>query len=247
MHRFFIEPEDIEGNIGRIKGSDAHHLNKVLRLNPGDEIMLCNGRGLDFRSVIQTVEKEEILVEILDSRPNATEPNVRVSLFQGIPKSSKMELIIQKCVELGIYELIPIQTLRCVAKINEGKDSEKKTLRWQRIAEEAAKQSRRGIIPMVSSPISFNQSVMYSKADVKLIFWEEENTKSLRKILEELNFKPETVAMIIGPEGGLEKSEVELAEKHGWISVSLGSRILRTETAGMAALTAIMYHLEELE
>mgnify|MGYP001098354522 FL=1 len=134
MHRFFIEPEDIEGNIGRIKGSDAHHLNKVLRLNPGDEIMLCNGRGLDFRSVIQTVEKEEILVEILDSRPNATEPNVRVSLFQGIPKSSKMELIIQKCVELGIYELIPIQTLRCVAKINEGKDSEKKTLRWQRIA-----------------------------------------------------------------------------------------------------------------
>ncbi|MGI6539020.1 MAG: 16S rRNA (uracil(1498)-N(3))-methyltransferase [Caldicoprobacterales bacterium] len=247
MHRFFIEPEDIEGNIGRIKGSDAHHLNKVLRLNPGDEIMLCNGRGLDFRSVIQTVEKEEILVEILDSRPNATEPNVRVSLFQGIPKSSKMELIIQKCVELGIYELIPIQTLRCVAKINEGKDSEKKTLRWQRIAEEAAKQSRRGIIPMVSSPISFNQAVMYSKADVKLIFWEEENTKSLRKILEELNFKPETVAMIIGPEGGLEKSEVELAEKHGWISVSLGSRILRTETAGMAALTAIMYHLEELE
>lgn len=247
MHRFFIEPEDIEGNIGRIKGSDAHHLNKVLRLNPGDEIMLCNGRGLDFRSVIQTVEKEEILVEILDSRPNATEPNVRVSLFQGIPKSSKMELIIQKCVELGIYELIPIQTLRCVAKINEGKDSEKKTLRWQRIAEEAAKQSRRGIIPMVSSPISFNHAVMYSKADVKLIFWEEENTKSLRKILEELNFKPETVAMIIGPEGGLEKSEVELAEKHGWISVSLGSRILRTETAGMAALTAIMYHLEELE
>ena len=158
-----------------------------------------------------------------------------------------METIIQKCVELGVYNIMPITTSRAVVKVAGNKEKEKKALRWQRVAEEAAKQSRRGILPRVHTPASFEQAVQQCRADLKVIFWEEEREQSLRKQLQNSTTKPDSIAILIGPEGGLEEEEINLAKQHGWVSASLGARILRTETAGMAVLAAIMYQMEELE
>lgn len=247
MHRFFISPEAIESNTCIITGTDAHHIQNVLRLKTGEEIMLCNSQGTDYRAVIREISKGHVRVELTESSPSKTEPDLKVTLLQGLPKASKMETIIQKCVELGIYDIIPITTARTVVRISSGRDAEKKTARWQRISEEAAKQCGRGIIPKVHSPLTFDQAVKSCQAGLKIIFWEEEKSQSLRLILQSQAEKPDSIAILIGPEGGLEEDEVIMAEKHGWVSASLGTRILRTETAGMAVLAAIMYQMEELE
>ncbi|HHU77975.1 MAG: 16S rRNA (uracil(1498)-N(3))-methyltransferase [Caldicoprobacterales bacterium] len=247
MHRFFVEPEQISGSTAVIAGDDAHHIQNVLRLHIGEEIILCNGRGTDYRAVIQSMGKEQVRTELLSSEPSGTEPVTKVTLLQALPKASKMETVIQKCVELGMYELIPISTVRTVVRLANARDGEKKRIRWQRISEEAAKQSGRGIIPQIHTPVSFEETVAHLKSDLKIILWEEERENSLRKVLQGLIDRPASVAMLIGPEGGLDQKEADLARQHGWTTVSLGSRILRTETAGMAALAAIMYQLEELE
>ncbi|MDD2503509.1 MAG: 16S rRNA (uracil(1498)-N(3))-methyltransferase [Clostridia bacterium] len=247
MHRFFVEPGQIQGNICKITGDDAWHIQKVLRLGIDEEIILCDSQGMDYIAVIQFVDKSLIQVKIVSQAPSKAEPKIEVSLLQALPKSSKMETIIQKCVELGIYEILPITTMRTVVRISDDRDARKKVQRWQKVAEEAAKQSKRGIIPHIYEPIGIQQAVNECNADLKLLFWEEEKEQSLHSLLHSQVFAPKSTAMLVGPEGGLDNSESELAKQHGWVSVSLGSRILRTETAGMAALAAIMYHWREWE
>jgi 16S rRNA (uracil1498-N3)-methyltransferase len=247
MHRFFVPSDKISGRIGMITGDDAHHIQRVLRLEAGDRITLCDGRGMDYQAVIQDVSKGQVRVELTGKNPSGTEPNLQVTLLQGLPKASKMETIIQKCVELGIHEVIPITTSRTVVRIPDGREGEKKASRWQRVAEEASKQSRRGILPQVHAPKTFDQAIQACQADWKIILWEEEKKQSLRRVLQSQSSMPESIAILIGSEGGLEEEEVFLARQYGWISASLGPRILRTETAGMAALAAIMYQMEELE
>ncbi len=247
MHRFFVGPEQILDNIGKITGDDAHHIQRVLRLGIGEEITLCDSHGTDYQGLIQHVYKNLIEVKIVGTASSGTEPKIQLSLLQGLPKASKMEVIIQKCVELGIYEVLPITTLRTVVRISDERDARKKAQRWQKVAEEAAKQSKRGIIPHVSEPVSIKQAIKECNADLKLLFWEEEKELSLHKVLHSQVTPPKSIALLIGPEGGLDNSEVELARQHGWQSLTLGSRILRTETAGMAVLAAIMYHWEEWE
>ena len=247
MHRFFVNPEAIDGNTCVITGTDAHHIQNVLRLKIGKEIIVCNSRGTDYRAVIQEMSSGLIRVELTDNMSSTAEPKLKVTLMQGLPKSSKMEIIIQKCVELGIYEILPIITARTVVKIESERDAGKKVLRWQRIADEAAKQCGRGILPLVHNPISFEQAVEMCQADLKIIFWEEEREQSLRLALQSQAYKPGSIAILIGPEGGLEEKEVQMAKQYGWVSASLGARILRTETAGIAVLAAIMYQMEELQ
>ena len=247
MHRFFVGPEQIQGDTAVIIGDDAHHIHRVLRLMSGEEVTLCDGQGMDYHAVIQTADKGLVEVKVLNSNPSDTEPKTRVTLLQGLPKSAKMETIIQKCVELGIYDIQPVTTLRTVVRIADDRDGEKKTQRWQRISEEAAKQSKRGRIPRVWTPAPLHQAIGSCQADLKLILWEEEKNQSLRQALHRQETSPKSVAVLVGPEGGLDESEVELVIQHGWIPTTIGNRILRTETAGMAVLAAIMYHLGEWE
>jgi 16S rRNA (uracil1498-N3)-methyltransferase len=247
MHRFFIPKDNISGTVAIIEGDDAHHIQKVLRLRTGEKIVLCDGRGMDYIVAIQSMQKGQVIGQVTDTRPVITEPRTRVTLIQGLPKGSKMEVVIQKCVELGIYNIVPVHTERAVVRIDDEKNIAKKLLRWQRIAEEAAKQSQRGIIPEISQPVSFNEAVSNISAKLKLILWEGEREQSLRKVLESYPEKPDSIAMLVGPEGGLDAGEVDLAREHGWLSVTVGSRILRTETAGMAVLSAIMYAMEDME
>jgi 16S rRNA (uracil1498-N3)-methyltransferase len=247
MHRFFVDPEQIKDSIGKITNDDAHHIQRVLRLGVGEQITLCDGQGMDYLGLIQHIDKGLVEVKIVSETPNETEAKIKVSLLQGIPKASKMETIIQKCVELGIYEVLPITTARTVVRISDEKDARKKAQRWQKVAEEAAKQSKRGMIPHVSLPIPFQQAVRECSSDLKLLFWEEEKELSLHEVMHSQVSPPKSIAMLIGPEGGLDNSEIELARQHGWLSLTLGSRIMRTETAGMAVLAAIMYHWREWE
>lgn len=247
MHRFFINPDQIKDSIGEISGEDAHHIKSVLRLEAGEYITLCDCQGMDYQALIQDADNDIIKVKLVNCCPSGTEPKTKVTLMQGLPKSAKMEIIIQKCVELGIYEIVPVTTIRTVVRIADANSAYKKAGRWQRVAEEAAKQSKRGVIPQVYEPVSFEKAVNDCNAELKLLFWEEEKEQSLAKVLLKQNPSPESIAILIGPEGGLDNSEVELAGRHGWISVTIGSRILRTETAGMAVLSAIMYHLGEWE
>jgi len=173
------------------------------------------------------------------------EPKVRVTLYQGLPKGQKLELVIQKCVELGIARIVPVITDRVVVKLDSG-DAERKALRWRKIAEEAAKQSGRGIIPEITVPIDFRRACDESQDSVKVILWEMERENSLRRVLEGRG-KSQRISVLIGPEGGLSVKETEYAMGRGWERVTIGPRILRTETAGLAVLSAIMYAMEEME
>lgn len=244
MNRFFVAPEQINGSAARILGEDVKHIGKVLRLATGDELMLCDGAGMDYLAKIEALHKDEILVAILQSMPSEAEPKHRVTLYQGLPKAGKMELILQKCVELGVFAVVPVAAKRSVVKINP-KEFEGKRARYQRVAYEAAKQARRGIIPEVLSLApSFAQAGMAAH-DLLLIADEEEHAASLKQVLSSRQNALD-IGLVIGPEGGLERSETQALQEMGGLCLTLGPRILRTETAGMAALAMILYELGEM-
>lgn len=247
MNRFFVNKKDMHDSTAIIKGEDLIHIQRVLRLGAGDYIELCDGEGMDYEARIQTLEKSFIEAEIINEYTSKGEPQVKITLYQGIPKGSKMDLIIQKCVELGVYEIVPVITARTVVKLETVKEQEKKVNRWQKIAEEAAKQSRRGIIPVIRNPMPYKHAASQSGYSLKIIPWENEREKGLKTLLKGANNGIDTAAILVGPEGGFEEEEVLQATKDGWVSITLGSRILRTETVGMAMLSMIMFHLEELE
>lgn len=246
MYQFFVDPGQIQGKRIIIKGKDVNHIKNVLRMKTGDEISVSNGMdGKEYRCGIETLSGEEIVCELRFIKEEGMELSSKVYLFQGLPKADKMELIIQKAVELGVYEIIPVAAKRSVVKLDE-KKAKSKILRWQGIAEAAAKQSRRGIIPKVQNVMSFSDAVSYSSpVQVKVIPYElAEGMEKTKKIMNGL--KPgEDIAVFIGPEGGFAEEEIEKAVNAGIIPITLGKRILRTETAGMSVLSILMYHLEQ--
>lgn len=245
MPRFFVSPDAVSESEIEITGTDVNHIKNVLRMQAGDRIEVCDGKGTDHTCIIKSLDRDAVLLDIEETRPSDTELKSRIYLFQGLPKSDKMELIIQKAVELGVYEIIPTVTSRCIVKID-AKKEDKKTARWQQISESAAKQSGRGIIPVIKSPMSFKDALGYAKElETVLIPYEKaEGIEATRKALSEVKEK-NSVAVFIGPEGGFDEKEIELAETAGAKAITLGKRILRTETAGLCILSLLMLELED--
>lgn len=245
MYQFFVEPGQIQGRRVIITGSDVNHIRNVLRMKPGEEIAVSNGTdGREYRCGIESFTEDEVICSLRFVKEDGVELPSRIHLFQGLPKADKMELIVQKAVELGAYEVIPVAARRCVVRLDE-KKAASRISRWQGIAEAAAKQSRRGIIPQVHPVMNMREAVAYARTmEVKLIPYElAENMGHTKEVLEAV--KPGTdIAVFIGPEGGFEQEEIELAMAAGIEPVTLGRRILRTETAGLTVLSWLMYHLE---
>ncbi len=246
MYQFFVEPWQIQDKRIVITGSDVNHIKNVLRMKPGEEIAVSNGvDGKEYRCGIEELGEEEIVCTLRFIKEDGLELPSRIYLFQGLPKADKMELIIQKAVELGAYEVVPVATKRAVVKLDE-KKAKAKVARWQGIAEAAAKQSKRRIVPRVADVMSLKQALEKAKnMELKLIPYEladgMEKTKELISSL-----KPGMdAAVFIGPEGGFEESEIKQAMEAGVIPITLGKRILRTETAGFTILSWMMYQLEE--
>lgn len=238
MRRFFCD--NITGSTATITDDDAHHLSRVLRMKAGDALSLCDGMGFEYDAVIASVSPEAIVCTLGERRASEAESPVRVTLFQCLPKSGKMELIVQKCTELGVFAVVPVFSARCV--VQPGKDYDKKRERYNRVALEAAKQSRRAMVPEVN-PLVKLEKIDVSQFDLFLIAYEDENALTLKQALRAAN-APKSIALLIGPEGGLEESEVARLVSAGAVSVSLGKRILRTETAGMAMLAQTLYEVE---
>ncbi|HHW47176.1 MAG TPA: 16S rRNA (uracil(1498)-N(3))-methyltransferase [Clostridiaceae bacterium] len=246
MPKFFISEENITGGKISITGEDVNHIRNVLRLERGDNLTLCDGKRKDYTVEIESFETGRILTNIVNVEENRSEPPVEAILFQGIPKSDKMDLIIQKSVELGIGKIYPVVTERTVVKLGTQKDIENKLKRWQRISLEAAKQCGRGIIPEVKNPVSFKEALaLASSSQLGLLPYEKETAKSLKQYLRTGNVI-NSVSIMIGPEGGFSDKEIEWAAIEGLNMVTLGPRILRTETAGIAVLSILMYELGDI-
>ena len=246
MQRFFVEPYQIdeETNHIHINGTDVNHIANVLRMKTGEEVWISDGGQKEYRCTIESVSQDEVLLHIIYAQePNYELPS-RLYLFQGLPKADKMELIIQKAVELGAYEVIPVETKRCVVKLD-GKKAAKKVDRWQQIAESAAKQSKRMLIPNVHQVLTFKEALKYAESmDVRLIPYElARGMLETKEILSAIQ-PGQSVGIFIGPEGGFEEKEVETAISEGVKPITLGRRILRTETAGLAILSVLMFQLE---
>ena len=245
MYQFFVEPSQIQDKKVIITGSDVNHIKNVLRLKTGEEIAVRNGvDGKEYRCGIEEFAQDQVICSLRFVKEEGVELPSKIYLFQGIPKADKMELIVQKAVELGVYEVIPVAAKRCVVKLDE-KKARAKVNRWQGIAEAAAKQSKRGVIPVVQEPMTMKEAAAYAREmDVKLIPYElAEDMAHTKKIMEAIS-PGESVAVFIGPEGGFEESEVAEAVAAGIVPITLGKRILRTETAGLTVLSWLMYHLE---
>lgn len=245
MYRFFVEPSQIQDKRIVITGSDFNHIKNVLRMKTGEEIAVSNGSdGREYRCGIEAYTDDEVICTLRFIKEEGLELPSKIFLFQGLPKADKMELVIQKAIELGAYEIIPVAAKRCVVKLDE-KKAAAKISRWQGIAEAAAKQSRRGVIPMVHSVMNMQEAIAYARdMEVKLIPYElAEDMRRTRKVIESVR-PGGRIAVFIGPEGGFEESEIEAALRAGIEPVTLGRRILRTETAGLAVLSWLMYQLE---
>ncbi len=232
MHRFFVDKD----RIPVITGSDVHHIRDVLRLKAGDELKMLDGTGTVYSAKISEIKKERVICDILSSRNEEKTPEVKVTLAQCLPKAKKMDLIVQKCTELGAQRIIPVLSERSIPRSG-------KLERWKKIAKEAAEQSGRSFIPEISPLTKFEDLLkMKNEFDLALIPWELEKRTTLKKVL--TTHHPNhltTILILIGPEGGFSRDEVERARSAGFIAVSLGPRILRTETAAMAMLSMIDY------
>lgn len=245
MYRFFVEPSQIEGKRVVITGSDFNHIKNVLRMKIGEEIAVSNGNdNREYRCGIEEYTDAEVICTLRFIKEDGVELPSKIYLFQGLPKADKMELVIQKAIELGAYEVIPVAAKRCIVKLDE-KKAAAKVSRWQGIAEAAAKQSKRGVIPSVHDVMSMQEAIAYAKnMDIKLIPYElAKDMQHTRELVESVT-PGKSIAVFIGPEGGFEQSEIEAAFQAGIEPVTLGRRILRTETAGLTVLSWLMYQLE---
>lgn len=250
MHKFFTEPHNISETEGKILGDDVKHIYKVLRLSEGEEVVLNNCEGIEYLCEIETITKSEVIVKIIKRLDINNESKVKVHLFQGLPKGQKMDLIVQKGTELGVSEFIPVTTARVDVKL---KGEFKKLDRLNRIALEACKQSKRSVIPQVKEVIDFNEAINeLKKMDLIIVPYENAEDfgiKTLVRKLERDNVDLDTinnVGILIGPEGGFEESEIDTLKEQGAYIVTLGNRILRTETAGFTATALIQYELGDL-
>ncbi len=243
MHHFFVLPKMIKGTKATIIGEDVQHIRRVLRLTTGDEISLSDGKGAIFRARIESINHKSIVAAILKEEKHQ-EQLPFVTLFQALPKGTKMDLIIRQATELGIKEIVPLVTERSLVHLDK-KSAEKRIIRWRRIAEEASKQSRRAYLPDFSDIMKWEEALESLRSyGLIIVPWEEEKAAGIRKILRETGGKKQ-VAAVIGPEGGFTSLEIETLKGAGARIVSLGENILRTETAAIAAIAIILYELAE--
>lgn len=248
MQRFFVEPYQVQEEEHRITltGPDLNHMKNVLRMRIGEDVWISDGSEKEYHCTIEEFQEDSAVLHILDAQESQYELPSRIYLFQGLPKGDKMELIIQKAVELGAYAVVPVETRRCVVKLD-AKKAQKKVSRWQQISESAAKQSKRMLIPEVKNVMNWKEALAFAKGlDVVLIPYElAKGMKETREILSAIQ-PGQSVGIFIGPEGGFEEEEVRDAMEAGGKPVTLGKRILRTETAGMTMLSILMYTLESV-
>ena len=242
MHRFFI-PKPFK-NVMQITGQDAHHIIDVLRMGPGGRLQVVADDGISFVGEITAAAANVVTVAACEILRESHEPDVQISLLQGLAKGEKMELIIQKAVEIGVTDIYPVAMTHSVVALDRSK-AEKKVERWRKIAEAAAKQSKRDVIPAVHDVMKPEQILHNTTWDLLLIAYESENRMSLKEALQN-HKEAKRIGVVIGPEGGLSNEEVALAQASGGIAVSLGRRILRTETAGLVAVAAILYETDNL-
>lgn len=250
MYKFFIRENQIEENRVQIIGEDVNHIKNVLRLKNDDNIQVCN---LDTKKTYITkiieIQPNSIITEILEECTYTTESNISLHIFQGLPKQEKMEQIIQKATEIGVSDITPIKMERCVVKLDE-KTASKKIERWQKIAEVAAKQSKRDKIPTIHSCINLkNLYEILKKYDIVIVAYEEEKQVNIKQVLKDAKQNnSKEIALIIGPEGGIAKEEIEFLNTISNVKiVTLGKRILRTETAPLVLVSCIMYEFDEME
>lgn len=247
MPKFFITENQKKDNEITLLGEDVNHIANVLRKQLGDKINICNiTTSENFLCQIRKIEKEYIICDILKKTISVAELNTEITIFQGLPKAEKMELIIQKCTELGAKTFVPVQMERCVVKLD-SKQENKKIERWQKIAETAAKQSGRDIIPKVENLINLKKLLyLIEKYDIVLLAYENEEKCTLKEALKNMPNKDNLkIGVIIGPEGGIDSKEIEMLIKAGAKSITLGNRILRTETVALAITSIIAYELEQ--
>lgn len=247
MYKFFINEEQINDNEINIIGEDVNHIKNVLRLEIGEKIHICiKETAKCFECKIEEITKSNVKCEKLEEVLETTEANTYIHIFQGLPKSDKLEFIIEKCTEIGVKEITPVAMKRSIVKLDE-KDKTKKLIRWQKIAEVAAKQSKRDTILKINNVINFqNIFEKITDYDILLVAYEEEVERNLKSVLKSFkNNKNLKVAVLIGPEGGIDETEIKLCKDNNFISVTLGKRILRTETAPLVISSNIIYELEE--
>ncbi len=242
MTRFFVEPGELDRETVLLTGENAQHA-RVLRLNAGEQVLLCDGQGGEALCSVDSVSPGEVAVTVMERRASVSEAQVRVSIYMAFPKADKLEHVIQKATELGAYEIVAFPSARCVSKPDE-KSLKKKVERWQKIASSAAEQSGRGRIPQVFVLPNYTAALeRAAQADQALLFYENEHALTLKAALQSAPYT--TVSLLTGPEGGLEEREVDQARQKGMQVCTLGSRILRCETAPLCALSAVMYDAGE--
>ena len=247
MPRFFFTPQDKAGTKITLSGNDVSHINLVLRIGTGEMIELCDGKGIDYLAQIVSIEGDHLIAEARFMRHSYAEPQNRVTLFQSISKGDKMDEVVQKCVELGVMRIVPVISARTVVKLNNFSDAQKKTERWAKIAKEAAKQSGRGIMPEVAFPLPFAKALCDKGQALGIVASEYERTTSLLDIFNGKNGVNDSIGILVGPEGGWEENELKEAQDNGWVPFTIGPRILRTETAGMAIVSNIMFLAGEMK
>jgi 16S rRNA (uracil1498-N3)-methyltransferase len=252
MPKFFISDENIiNENKINVTGTDVKHIKNVLRLKKGDKITLCDGKNLEYDVIIEEFYDDYIVTVIKEKYKSKAESGIDIVLFQSIPKSDKMETIIQKSVELGINKIVPIITSRTIVHLKTEKDILKKVKRWQKIAIEAAKQSGRGVIPKIEKPLHYKEAILIIKNfNFKFILYEKERNMFLKEYFKDVNLKNidegNKIAFIVGPEGGFDEDEIKFAVENGIESVSLGYRILRTETVALMIVSIIIYEIGDV-
>lgn len=249
MPKFFVTNQSIQNNEIAIVGNDVNHIKNVLRKKIGDQLTICNSDiSVDYLCEIIKLEEDTIKCNIIKELATNSESNIKVTILQGLPKADKMELVIQKAVELGAYDITPVEMKRCVVRLSE-KDKTKKLQRWQKIAEVAAKQSGRNRIPPINEIKSLqNICNLCQEYDIVIVAYENEKDNKLKQELEKLKTRQTEnlkIAVLIGPEGGIDHSEIEQLKEKGAKIVTLGNRILRTETVALSVLSIIMYEFEK--
>ena len=245
MQRYFVTPEAIQGDRVTITGDDVKHIVRVLRMEAGDEVIVCDGTGRALRTELTELGDGTVTGRIVEELSAQPESPVKITLAQGLPKGDKMDLIIQKGTETGIARFLPLSMSRCIVQYDDKKE-QKRRERWQKIAKEAAEQSHRNIVPDVANGMTFKQLMNdLGRYDLVLVPYEMEKARGLRDVLEE---HPEAreVCVVIGPEGGIADEEIEMALRAGAVPVTLGPRILRTETAGLFVAACVAYHTGEM-
>lgn len=244
MPRFFLDASRFDSDSVIIDGENARHISKALRMRVADVVTLCDGENNEYLCELVSFTENDVVARVIEKKPCTAEPPYRVTLLQCLPKSDKLELVIQKSVELGVHRIIPVESSRCIVKLDD-KNAAKKVERWQKIANEAAGQCGRGILPKICMPMDLKSALMLPKeGDLCLFCYEDERIKNICEVVSDKQNKTKDIYVLIGSEGGFSKEEVALAKENGFEIVGLGPRILRTETAPLCVLSIISAFLE---